>query len=106
MSEITKESYRKAHKPYDVITIKGFKGVAIIKETSCNSCQDGFEDQIHYSVAWLTGKEGKMAWFKHDEITVHSNIFIVIAELSCHSFSANCDVKNVLGNLNRGLKDE
>ena len=92
----------KAHKPYDVITIKGFEGVAIINETSCNSCQDGFEDQISYSVEWLTGKEHKIAWFRHDDITVHSNIFIVIAELSCHSFSASGNVKNVLGNLNRG----
>lgn len=102
MSEITEETYRKTHKPYDVITIKGYEGVALIKEVSCNSCQDGFEDQIKYSVAWITGKEGKMAWFDHDEITVHSNIFMVIAQLSCHSFSGNDKVKNVLGNLNRG----
>ena len=103
MSEITIESYRKAHKPYDVVKIKGHKGVALIKEVSCNSCQDGFEDQISYSVAWITGKETTVAWFDHDEITVHSNIFMVIAELSCHNFGTNeSEVKKVLGNLNRG----
>lgn len=103
MSEITKESYRKTHKPYDVITIKGYEGVALIKEVSCNSCQDVFEDQISYSAVWITGKESKVAWFNHDEITVHSNIFMIIAELSCHEFSNNdIEVKNVLGNLNRG----
>jgi hypothetical protein len=85
------------------VTIKGYEGVALITEVSCNGCQYGFKDQISYSVTWITGKENKVSWFNHDEITVHSNIFMVIAEKSCHAFGTNeSKVKKVLGNLNRG----
>jgi hypothetical protein len=108
MSKITKESYKKAHKPYDVVTIKNHTGVALITEVGCNECQDEFDDQIQYSVMWLVKgvhSEGepyssKNAWYNHDELKVHSNIFMVIAKASC--CESDNEVKKVMGNLNRG----
>lgn len=108
MTEITKESYKKAHKPYDVVTIKNHTGVALITEVNCNRCQDEFKYQISYSVQWLikgTHSKGepfssKNSWYNHEELKVHSNIFMVIAMTSCDLH--NNYVKELMGNLNRG----
>ena len=50
MTEITKESYKKAHKPYDVVTITNHTGVALITEVNCNRCQDEFKYQINNKI--------------------------------------------------------
>ena len=84
MSEISEETIRKCYKPYDVVTNKD-NDVGYIQEVNLNDCQDGFDNQVSYSVNWLVGHSYN-AWWKHNDLTKHGNIFEEIARNSCHPF--------------------
>ena len=88
MYEITEETKRKSYKPYDVVTDNS-SNVGFIQEVSVNHCQQSFNAQISYAVNWLTGDNDKHAWFDHNELTVHCNLFVKIAESSCHPMGHN-----------------
>jgi hypothetical protein len=81
---IEKETFKKAFKPFDIVTNKN-GDVGFIQEVSVNDCQEGFYDQISYAVNWLVGNETKHAWFDHNELTAHCNLFIKISENVCNS---------------------
>ena len=87
--EITDETYKKAYKPYDIVT--DFLGnVGYIEEVSLNHCQPKDHAQVSYSVQWLIGAESlKCAWYSHSELTRHCNLFVKIAESSRHDFTTN-----------------
>ncbi len=98
MSEVTKETLTNAYKPYDVVTNKG-GDVGFIQEVSVNECQDDPIHQISYAVNWLVGSETKHAWFSHDDLFLHCNLFIKIAESSCHPMSGSSySVKSLFSN--------
>jgi len=97
MNEITKDTLTKAYKPYDVISdIKG--NVGFIQEVSVNDSQDGFDDQISYSIKWIAGYGDRSAWYGHNELKFHCNIFISIAECSCHPMGRNAPYVEALFN--------
>ena len=86
MSEITKETLEKVHKPFDFVESK-IGSVGYIQEVAINDCQEGFDDQVSYSVNWIIDKANeKNAWWNHEELTVHGNIFKEIAKCACHPF--------------------
>lgn len=95
MYEILEETLKNAYKPYDVVSdSKG--NVGFISEVSVNSGQSKPEYQISYCVNWMVGDNRKYAWFNHCELTKHCNIFVKIAEQSCHPFGSNASkVKNL-----------
>ena len=96
MSKPIDEAIDKAHKPYDLVTDK-CNNVGIITEVNINACQSSIDEILSYSVALVIGNNVKSAWFKHDELTVHGNIFIIIAEESCHPMGRNArHVKDLL----------
>jgi len=82
MYEITEETIKKAHKPFDVVTDAN-GNVGYIDEVSFNESQPE-PYQVSYSVEWLVSKETKCAWFEHKELTVHCNLLVKIAENACH----------------------
>lgn len=87
MSEISDKTLKEAYKPYDIVSDKD-GNVGFIYETNMNDCQpEG--DQISYAVEWLFGKGEKSAWYYHSELTRHCNLFVKIAECSCHPFGNN-----------------
>ena len=87
MYKITNKTIRSSYKPFDIVTNKN-NDVGIITEVSCNPCQP--EDaQISYSVRWIVGEEAKSAWFDQEELTFHCNLFVVIAEETCHPMGGN-----------------
>lgn len=88
MNKITDETLINAYKPYDIVTDE--KGnVGFIQEVNLNECQDEPKHQISYAVEWIVGKGNKHAWFKHEELTKHCNLFVKIAQASCHPFGGN-----------------
>jgi len=88
MSIATANTLKKAYKPYDIVTDVS-NNVGFISEVSVNESQDGFDDQIRYSVEWIIGEGSKHAWYQHDELKSHCNMLIKIAEQSCHPFGTN-----------------
>ncbi len=99
-NEIEKETFEKAHKPFDVVTNKN-GDVGFIQEVNVNSSQKGFNNQISYAVNWLVGSTTKHAWFDHGELTVHCNLFIKIGESACHPIGHNSVfVKTLFNNVN------
>jgi hypothetical protein len=98
--KIEKETLQKAYKPYDVVTDID-DNVGLIQEVNINTCQSGFDSQIEYSVCWLIRKTNpKCAWFDHEELTSHCNLFFKIAENSCHPMGNNSDwVKKLFKNI-------
>lgn len=87
MYEISEKTLKEAYKPYDIVTDKN-GNVGFIQETSINDCQPE-PHQISYSVKWIVGKGEKSAWYGHSELTKHCNMFVKIAECSCHPFGNN-----------------
>lgn len=85
---VLKSTLDKAHKPFDLVTDKD-GNVGLIRETSINDCQPTPEHQLKYSVEWLVGDATKVAWFDHDELTAHCNLFVKIAQMSCHPHGNN-----------------
>lgn len=99
MSEVTNKTLQWAYKPFDIVTDE--KGnVGFIQEVSVNSCQDTPNSQISYAVSWLVGDNYKHAWFDHDELTKHCNLFVKIAEASCHPSGSNSySVQSLFNNI-------
>jgi hypothetical protein len=98
MYEVLDKTLKKAFKPYDVVTNSN-GDVGFIQEVSVNDCQPE-PYQISYAVNWLVGK-AKHAWFDHNELTKHSNLFVKIAESSCHPSGRNENhVKRLFENFN------
>lgn len=85
MAEITEKSLKRAYKPYDIVT-DDVGNVGFIKETSLNEAQTEFNHQVTYSVEWLVVKTGhpKNAWWQHEDLRCHTNMFKEIAKVSCH----------------------
>ena len=96
MYTIDQETLENAHKPYDVVSDKD-GNVGFIQEVSVNECQPK-GGQISYAVNWLTGDNRKHAWFDHSELKYHTNLFIKIAESSCHPMGRNDDYVEKLFN--------
>lgn len=94
MYKVSKLTINNAHKPFDVVSISN-GSVGIIREVSVNVCQPE-PHQISYSVMWLVGDEIKAAWWNHSELTVHKNLFVVLAECACHPFGNNREWVKVL----------
>ena len=91
MSEVKKETLAWAYKPFDIVTYgdRNDLNVGFIQEVSVNDSQDSPEHQISYAVNWMVGNEWKHAWFDHEELTVHGNLLIKIAECACHPMGNN-----------------
>lgn len=85
MYEISEETLKNCYKPYDIVTDKN-GNVGFIQEVSFNTCQPE-EYQKPYAVNWITGDNTKHAWFDHSELKYHCNLFVKIAESSCHAFN-------------------
>lgn len=87
MYEISKETLRNAYKPFDIVTCKD-GSVGFIQEVSVNDGQpEGC--QISYAVNWMVGTQNKHAWFNHEDLIKHCNLFVKIAESSCHPFGSS-----------------
>ena len=82
MFKVEKETLETAYKPYDVVS-DCYGNVGFVQEVSILDSQPT-QNQVSYVVNWLTGDRTKMAWFKHKELRYHCNIFVKIAESSCH----------------------
>ena len=89
MYEVTEETIKKAYKPFDFVeSEKGSLGY--IKEVSINHCQEGFDNQVGYSVNWIKNVDNEHnAWWSHENLKVIGNMFKEIAKSSCHAFSDN-----------------
>ncbi len=87
MYEISEKTLICAYKPFDVVTDE--KGnVGFIQEVNVNDCQpEGY--QISYAVDWLVGVGSKNAWYDHCDLIKHCNLFVKIAECSCHPFGSS-----------------
>ena len=101
MHDISKKTLSEAYKPFDVVSnVSG--DVGFISEVNVNRCQPEPQHQISYSITWLTGTLDKVAWFDGKELVFHCNLFVKIAEKTCHPFGNNEGrVKELL---NSGLK--
>jgi hypothetical protein len=97
MSEVLHETLKNAHKPYDIVTDES-GNVGFIRETSVNEGQTTPDAQIGYAVEWIIGEGIKSAWYKHSDLKKHCNLFVKIAECSCHPFGNNrSKVKKIMG---------
>ena len=82
-------SFKSSYKPYDIVTDKT-GNVGFISEVSISS------SGCKYSVNWLVGNVSKTAWYSISDLTSHCNLFIKIAEQSCHpSGKGKEDVKTL-----------
>lgn len=84
MYEITEKTLKEAYKPYDIVTDEN-GNVGFIQEVSINPHQSE-PYQVQYAVKWLIGSPTRTAWYRHSELTRHCNLFVKIAECSCHPF--------------------
>jgi len=83
MNNVKIETIKNTYNPFDIVT--NSKGdVGYISEVNINDCQPEEKDQISYAVNWLVGNELKRAWWDHDELTAHCNLFVEIAGEACH----------------------
>ena len=78
---------RKPNKPFDIVKAPTGE-VGMITEVSVNDCQEGFDDMVSYSVDWFEG-DLHTAWWDHKDLTVLCNLFVKIAENSCHPMGYN-----------------
>lgn len=101
MSEITQETLNWAYKPFDIVTTKN-GDVGFITEVSVNTGQEDPMWQIQYSIEWLVGDEDTTAWWDHNELKLHCNLFIKMAETMCHPMGNNsCRVQDLFNSMNR-----
>jgi len=100
MSKVTEDTLQWAYKPYDVVTDKD-GCVGVIKEVDVNDCQTTPEHQISYAVMWLVGDNWKGAWFCHEELTLHCNLFVKIAQMSCGPSGNSHKVQSLFNNISR-----
>lgn len=83
MFEVKKETLELAYNPFDVVTdLTG--NVGYIQEVSVNQCQDNSKYQISYAINWIVGQGDKVAWYNHNELQRHCNLFEQIAKNTCH----------------------
>lgn len=82
MYKVEDKTIIEAYKPFDVVTSKE-GSVGFIQEVNVNNCQEHPASQISYSVNWLIGHD-RSAWFNHDELERHCNLFVEIAKCACH----------------------
>ena len=75
------------YKPYDVVTDKQ-GNVGFINEVNVNT-SDKESTRMSYAVTWIVGKSGMSSWHTYSELKVHCNLFVKIAECSCHPFGRN-----------------
>lgn len=87
MYKVEQETLDKALKPFDVVLIKKTGGLAYIREVNVNDCQPTGH-QISYSVTHLH-KTGKTAWYDSGELEYQCNLFVKIAEDTCHDMGGN-----------------
>ena len=93
---VTLDTIKRAYKPFDIVTnAKG--AVGFIQEVNVNDCQPERKHQISYAVNWLLGSH-KHAWLDHVELTVHCNLFVSIAESTCHAFGGGSNTVKMLFN--------
>jgi len=89
MSEFLKYTY----KPFDVVTNEN-GDVGFIQEVSI------IDGRMNYSVCWLVGNETKHAWFNHNELSKHCNLFIKMAQNQCHPMgNSRSDVEMLFRNI-------
>jgi hypothetical protein len=79
------EAIKKSYKPYDIVSDKN-GSVGFIQEVSVNDGRSNPQDQLSYAVKWFYGNNIKHAWFYHEELEKHGNIFEEIALASLHPF--------------------
>lgn len=84
MYSVTDDTIKWSYKPYDLVENLDDGSIGFIQEVNINECQVTPNEQISYAVEWMIGPCTKHAWFKHDELKKHCNIFQKIAEASCH----------------------
>lgn len=84
----TTEAVKKAYKPFDVVTCAD-GSVGFIQEVSINGSQSHIKHQLSYAVHWFVGEETKYAWWDHEELSLHCNLFVEIAKTMCHPFGSN-----------------
>ena len=81
----------KNFKPFDIVSTKN-GDVGFIIEVSIT------QEIAMYSIKWIVGKENKVAWWENKELDCHGNLFVAIAEVTCHPLGHNSkNVKKLLG---------
>jgi hypothetical protein len=89
MTKATKDTLSKVHKPFDFVESKS-GSFGYIQEVNINECQDGFNDQISYSVNWIKNVANERnAWWNHEDLIVIGNMFKEIAKCAVHPFGDN-----------------
>jgi len=95
------EALNKSYKPYDIVSDKN-GSVGFIQEININDCQSEIEWQLTYAVKWFYGNNRKHAWFCHEKLEKHGNIFEEIALASIHPFGTNKEYTKVILGLTTG----
>lgn len=89
MNKIKKETFDSFYKPFDVVELKD-GSVAYISEVSVSPHQSDPKHQVSYAISFLIQKGyNKVAWYDHDELKVHCNLFVKIAEGSACSMGSS-----------------
>jgi len=115
----TKKELQNALKPFDIVSIKGGTdrfndgrifgkesdiNVGFIQEVSLDSNQTEPRHRVSYSVEWLINdSDYHNAWFHPGDLKAHGNLFIKIAECSCHPSGHSRDDVRLLFNSGFGL---
>lgn len=77
-----------SYKPFDIVE-DAEGNVGFISEVNVNDCQPEGH-QISYSVTWLKLNGSPYnAWWDHSDLTRHCNLFVKIAESTCHPAGSN-----------------
>jgi len=97
--EIEKETLEKAYKPMDIVSVES-GAVGFIKTVNVNRCQPNPDGQISYAITWLTTGEHVVAWWDHDDLTLHCNMLVKIAEAAAGSHNYK-DVQLLFNHMNR-----
>jgi len=77
MTELTQEMLKESYKPFDVVTDKE-GNVGLITEVSI------VQNIPTYVVEWLVGRGNRQAWYESEDLIVHCNMFVKIAQSTCH----------------------
>ncbi len=84
-------------KPFDIVTDE--KGnVGIVQEVSIiDNFPHTYPIRESYAVNWIVGSGVKFAWYDRNELTKVCNLFVKIAEMSCHPHGQNKEyVKQII----------
>ena len=99
MYEIEKETLEKAYKPMYIVSVES-GAIGFIKEVNVNRCQPNPGGQISYAITWLTAGESVVAWWRHDDLTLHCNMLVKIAEAAAGVGDVR-DVQLLFNHMNR-----